>query len=468
MSAASLRNYLFEHKWFYYIVATAIYFAIYFAPLPGYFSYHAHQAIAVFGVAAFLWIANVLPIAVVGIIVLFLLPLSGAVPAETTYSYFGNSAIFFILGAFILASPVMRSGLSTRMAVGLISRFGRGPKSLLLTIFSLSAMLAFIMSEHAVAAMLLPIVGEIVEASHCGEKGRFPFVAYLAMGWGAIIGGTMTLLGGARAPLTIGILENVTHTAITFLQWTYYVYPAVLGMLALGFITILIAARGCKLDVAATHAKLVEHHRKLGKWSSREWRTLFVLVVTIALWVSVGGYFGLEAVALFGVILAFMLKITNWKEVQEDVQWGIFVMYGGAIALGAAMRDTGGAEGIVKAVLSTGLHSPVLIILVLMALAFVLTEAMSNAAAVAVLMPVGLALGSQFGVAPEVIAVTIATAAGLTFLLPVSTPAMAIITHTSYVPPSKALAWGLIPKIVGFVVLAVIFLTYLPAIGLSI
>ena len=468
MIVETIKHQLFERKWVYYIVAALIYFGVYYCPMSDYFSPQGHKTLAVFAVAAFLWITSALPIAVVGILVLFLLPLSGAVPSALAYSYFGNSAIFFVLGAFILASPVMRSGLSTRMAVALISKFGRGPKSLLLSIFSLSAGSAFIMSEHAVAAMMLPIIGEIIAASRCTEKDRFPFVAYLAMGWGAIIGGTMTLLGGARAPLTIGILESVTHRTISFSQWTYYVYPAVLAMLLLAFLTVLFAARGCKLDVAATHRQLVAHHKKMGKMSQREVLTSLVLIVTVVLWVTVGSQFGLEAVALFGVLLAFVFKITNWQEIQEDVQWGILVMYGGAIALGAAMRDTGSAEGIVKAVLAVGIHSSIVVVLVMMALAFILTEAMSNAAAVAVLMPVGLVLGKQFGIAPEVIAVTIATAAGLTFLLPVSTPAMAIITNTPYLSPARAMSWGLIPKVVGFVLLSVIFLIYLPMIGLAV
>ncbi|MCT7969642.1 hypothetical protein NG799_25340 [Laspinema sp. D1] len=48
---------------------------------------------------------------VTAIVILFLLPFSGAISAQETYAYFGNRAVFFILGAFILASPIMRSGM---------------------------------------------------------------------------------------------------------------------------------------------------------------------------------------------------------------------------------------------------------------------------------------------------------------------------------------------------------------------
>ena len=458
---------LFDSKWWLFSIAVVIYFIVYISPLPG-FSHQAHMSLAVFAVAAFLWVTNALPIAVVGIVVLFLLPVSGAVSAKSAYAYFGNDAVFFVLGAFILASPVMRSGLSTRIALVLISRFGRGPKSLLLSIFTLSTVLAFIISEHAVAAILFPIVTEIIDAAKCDMNDKFPFAAYLSMGWGAMIGGTATLLGGARAPLTIGMLQSITNKSISFAGWTYYVFPAVLGMLVIAFITILFAARRCKVDIQKAHTQITHHHASLGKLSQREILTVIVLVVTITLWVFIGSRVGLELVAFFGVLLAFALKITNWKEVEKDVQWGIFVMYGSAIALGATMRDTGAAHAIVEKILTFGITSPAIILIVMMMLAFFLTEAMSNAAAVAVLMPIGLALAEQFHIDPRAMGLAIATAAGLTFLLPVSTPAMAVMTSSRFVPLNKALLWGLIPKLLGLALLIVVFLTYWPLVGLKI
>ena len=98
---------IFDARWIWYGCAIAIYFIVLHLPLDG-FTEPGKHALAVFAVAAFLWITNIFPIAVTGIVVLFMLPLTGDISASTTYSYFGNSAVFFVLGAFILASPVMR------------------------------------------------------------------------------------------------------------------------------------------------------------------------------------------------------------------------------------------------------------------------------------------------------------------------------------------------------------------------
>ena len=39
-------------------------------------------------------------------------------------------------------------------------------------------------------------------------------------------------------------------------------------------------------------------------------------------------------IALAAVVIAFVFKLLRWKEVEEDVNWGLILMYGGAICLG--------------------------------------------------------------------------------------------------------------------------------------
>ena len=69
-----------------------------------------------------------------------------------------------------------------------------------------------------------------------------------------------------------------------------------------------------------------------------------------------------------------MTGITRWREIEHDVQWGIFIMYGSALALGAALRDTGAAHAIVTQILGFGVTSPFVIFGILASLAFLLTE----------------------------------------------------------------------------------------------
>lgn len=60
--------------------------------------------LVVFGVIVFFWVINILLVVVIGLMVLFLIFLSGSMFVMDIYVYFGNKVVFFVLGVFILVS----------------------------------------------------------------------------------------------------------------------------------------------------------------------------------------------------------------------------------------------------------------------------------------------------------------------------------------------------------------------------
>ena len=131
-----------------------------------------YHALVLFGVTIVLWVSGLLPIAVTALLSMVMLPLAGILPAKQTYALFGNEAVFFILGAFILAAAMTGTGLSARLARTMLARFGRTPRRLALTVYLLAAGLSFCMSEHAVAAMLFPGGGRDHRQSRAESRAK--------------------------------------------------------------------------------------------------------------------------------------------------------------------------------------------------------------------------------------------------------------------------------------------------------
>ena len=52
--------------------------------------------------------------------------------------------------------------------------------------------------------------------------------------------------------------------------------------------------------------------------------------------------------ALISVAALFVFKLVRWKDIEEYVNWGIILMYGGAIILGTALDSSGAAKWIVE------------------------------------------------------------------------------------------------------------------------
>ncbi len=429
---------------------------------------YGQRAIAVFLLCLVLWVSNVVPIAITSLSAIVLVPLMGILSRRETYALFGNEAVFFILGAFILAGAVMHSGLSNRVALYMMARFGSSPKKLLLSIFLLAAVLSCIMSEHAVAAMLFPIVLDISKALKLKPgKSNYGKLIFFALAWGSVIGGVATFLGGARVPLALGILQETTGSTIGFVEYTVAVFPLVVVLLVVGYLVLTRLFPIDIPDVENARSVIDKRVKNLGKMSFREYAVGCVMVITIIGWAALGRTVGLSTVALVSVAALFVFKLVRWKDIEEYVNWGIILMYGGAIILGTALDRSGAARWIVEMAISGWATSPWTVFAVLSLLAMLLTESMSNAAVIAVLLPVSIGMAGSLSMDPVLLTYVIAVPAGLAFMLPMSTPANAIAISSNYVTVKDMVKGGVIMFIAAWVVFNLVAAFYWPLIGLG-
>ena len=448
-------------------VAAFIFGLIVYLPAPEGLTDDGKKALAIFVLCIIFWVSHVIPLMITSLLAIILFPLLGVLPAEKTYSLFGNQAVFFILGAFILASAVTRTGLSNRIALMFLKWFGHSPKILLLGVIVLSAFSSFWMSAHAVAAMMFPIITAIALSLELkpGESsyGRSLF---LGMAWGCGIGGVATFLGGARAPLAIGMLHDTTGESIGFFKWMLATLPAVITMLAVTYWLLIVLFPAEIKDVKRARILLVNRTACIGKMKRKELSIGILMIATIFSWICFGEKFGLANIALASVVIAFVFRLIRWKEVEEDVNWGLILMYGGAICLGFAMGKTGATRWLVD-ISNIGLiQSPFVMIMAISLFAIFLTQAMSNTAVVALLMPITIGVAIDFSINPIIMTLAVTVPSGLAFILPMGTPAVAIAHSSGFITPGNAFKGGLILKIVSWMFFNFFAYYYWPLLGL--
>jgi len=413
--------------------------------------------------AAVLWITTPIPIAVTGLLVMIMQPLLQVTTAERVFSAFGNQAVFFLIGAFILASALEKYGLHRRIALRFLRFFEASPRFFTLGIMVSSACISFIMPEHGVVALFLPIVASILVAMRVIPKqSNFGKVSVLCIAYGCSIGSLGTPVGGARNPLTIGILADAGIT-VTFFDWMTYAMPVVFISLPLVWL-ILQATFPLEIsDIGRAKKEIERQVQKMGAMGGREWTVAGIIAVTVVLWVffSSPQYLGLAVIALMGSMLLFFTGSLSWKDVEERVPWGIILLYGGAITLGASMKSTGVANWIANGVFSIVGNQPYLIIFMLIVLTIYLTEIMSNTAAVAMLLPIGFAIATEIpGVSPLFAAMAIALSGGLAFMLVIATPGNAITYSSGYFSSRDLLRAGVIANLACIGVLFVVAVVY--------
>ncbi len=465
--------------WIIILVKGARYFSLVFLAAATYYvsqmqppeglSREGLQVTAVFGLSLILWVTQLLPLAITGLLAIALIALFGAMSSGEVYSLFGNEAIFFILGALILASGVLKTGLSSRLALIVLTTFGGSSRSLALGIFLISAFLSFWMPEHAVAAMMFPIVLEIARGLELKPlHSAYGKALFISLAWGAIIGGVATFLGGARNPLAIAILQETAGRSIDFFEWMLAVVPIVLVLLLAAFVIICLSFEVDTQEVERARELILEKKIQLGRVTLEEWLVGGIMVMTVVFWMFFSDSVGLANIAIMSVVSLFVFKLVSWKDVEDYVNWGIILMYGGAICLGSAITRSGAAQWAGEIIVGSWASTPVAMVVVFAVLAIFLTEGVSNTAIVAILLPLGIGLSDTYGIDPRLTTYAVAVPAGLAFMLPMGTPPTAIALSSGYVRVRDLVVHGLILKVSALVIFLLMVRYYWPIIGMKI
>ncbi len=432
-------------------------------------SVQAFRALLIFAVCLTLWVTHLLPLPVTGLFALITPPLLGVMPAKQAFAFFGTEPVFFILGVFILASALYRSGLSTRMALLLLRSAGSSPRRLIFQIMLTSALLSFIMSEHAVAAMMFPLIIVISRALEFKPgEGSYGGLLFLAMAWGCVIGGIATMLGGARVPLAIGMLEEAGHGTITFVQWTLAMLPLVVFLFIFCYFLL---TRFLKIDVdsvAAADAAITQKVEQCGRMLLEEKFLGLLTIGAVFAWMFLGHQIGMASISILAVVLLFMFHVVGWEDLQEHVEWGVILMYGGAIAISSILNSTGAGLWLANTYVIPHLHSPWAMIMLLSFSTMIMTEAMSNSAVVAILLPIGMSVAGSFGLDPKVVVFAVASASGLAYALPMSTPSVAIAYSSGYLKIKEVLWPASILVVISWIALMLTAKLWWPVLGIVI
>ena len=447
-----------KNSYIFMLLAFFIVFLSYILPPPAGLSHNGQIMIGILVMAAILWITEPIPLAVSSLLIIILQPLMGVIPAGDVFASFGNKAVFFLIGAFILAAAIEKHGLHRRMALYFLYYFENHPKFFTFGIMASCAFLSFIMPEHGVASLFLPIIVSILIAIKVvPRQSNFGKLSMLCIAYGCSIGSLGTLVGGARNPLTIGILSDLNPPInVTFFDWCIYSMPVVIITLPLVWLVLQFMFPIELKDISDAKKEINRQVTLEGKIKIHEIIVLVVLILTICLWIlfSSHQYFGLAAIAILAGVILFFSGCISWNDVEKRIPWGIIILYGGAITLGISIENTGAGAWIANHIFNIVGNNIYIVILMMILLTIILTNVMSNVGAVAILLPIGIAVAQKIGFSPLLSSMIIALCAGLAFMLVIGTPGNAITYSSGYFSTRDLFKGGIIAN---FICIAIIF-----------
>ena len=146
---------------------------------------------------------------------------------------------------------------------------------------------------------------------------------------------------------------------------------------------------------------------------------LAVAILALAIALAATGPVHISVAGVIGVVLMLAFRVVPYARLYQAVDWRTLVIIGAMIPLGGAMESTGLARTIGQGV-AAGLESlgPLALLAGLFVTTALLTQVMSNAAAIVLMAPIALETAARFSISPHAAMMICAIAASTAFLTP--------------------------------------------------
>jgi sodium-dependent dicarboxylate transporter 2/3/5 len=423
------------------------------APLPG-LSQSGRWTLAIFGLAAVLWMTELVPLHVTAFIILaiqlvVLVPVLNAegipVQDQAFLSPFFSNVTLLFLGGLLLAAAASRHGLDSFLAGRLLRIAGNRPRRILLALMGASAFLSMWMSNTATTAMMLILAVALVKGLP-PEASGFRKALYLGIPFSCNLGGLGTPIGTPPNAIAVSYLEGRGET-VGFLAWMAATVPIV-AVLVLFLWWLLLKSYAPPSDLRieprdATGAAF--NHAFPSGWKARA--TLAIFVLSVLAWLT-GGLTGLASgeVALLAAVALMALGLVDNRDFR-GLAWDVLMLVGGGLTLGLAV-ELSGLSTWLAATFALDSLSPLALFAIFIAATGLMTTFMSNTATANMLIPLALVLPlEQAELAPLVIGVAAATSVSMA--LPVSTPPNAIAYYSGEVELRDMVGHGALISVVG-------------------
>ena len=380
--------------------------------------------------AVVMWACGVAQPGYTGILYCALLVLMQVVPdadgvpsmAATVSVAFGawtKGTMWIVVGAYLIAGAVKDSGLGQRIAYAFMLKFVKSAKSLILSIFALTFVLALLIPHPFPRAFLiLAVVSVIAESAGYGEddRGKLGFLIFAA----AVPCSMFFMTGDSTLNPLVASYGANGGAAIGFVDWFIYMsVPMVVATLCT--IVLALALFKPSKELVFDREDVLAKQAALGKLSEKEIRTIVWLVIAIALWLTVSGDYLAWVTLVIGVLMAMpvigeVLTPASWGSV--DIKTLMFLT--AAMAIGSVGGATGMNAWIADVVLpSTVPTNPYLFALLVCALTMVIHMFMGSVmAGLGICVPAFLTFVQGTSVSPIAVALIVFTAINLHYILP--------------------------------------------------
>ncbi len=385
----------------------------------------AITTLCVLAVAAFLFVTELIPLAVTAMAACTALGILGVLPAKQVYAGLSNSTVVLFGGMFVIGAAMFKTGLAEAVGLWVVNKAGTGEVKLMGAVMLVTIILSSVSSNTGTVACLMPVIIGIAQAANIpASKELMPLAV------AANVGGTITMIGTPPNVIVTGALSAAGLPSFGFFEFALIGVPlsviVLAYMLTIGRKTIPIKSAGA-MDADAVEAAKKEAGAgddDAPKSKTKMWISGLILLGVVAAMALNLKTVPLQTAAVTGAILCVITGCLKEKEAYAGIDWVTIFLFAGMLSVATAMDKTGAGKLIADTVVGMmGEHpNPIILCAVLYLISNVLTQFMSNTASAALLAPIGISIAQSIGADPKPVLMSIGIAASMAFATPMATP----------------------------------------------
>ena len=385
----------------------------------------AITTLCVLAVAAFLFVTELIPLAVTAMAACTALGILGVLPSKQVYAGLSNSTVVLFGGMFVIGAAMFKTGLAEAVGLWVVNKAGTKEVPLMGAIMIVTIALSAVSSNTGTVACLMPVIIGIANAANIPASKELMPLAIASN-----VGGTITMIGTPPNVIVTGALSAAGLPSFGFFEFALIGVPlsviVLVYMLTIGRRTIPVKNAGA-MDADAVEAAKKEagaSDDNAPKSKTKMWISGLILLGVVAAMALNLKTVPLQTAAVTGAILCVITGCLKEKEAYAGIDWVTIFLFAGMLSVATAMDKTGAGKLIADTVVGMMGENPNPIVLcaVLYLISNVLTQFMSNTASAALLAPIGISIAQSIGADPKPVLMSIGIAASMAFATPMATP----------------------------------------------
>lgn len=363
--------------------------------------------------------------------------LTGIIPMDTVFNGFAGPSPILMIGMMTIGGAVFQSGLAGWIGQKIIKVTGTNLKTIQMVILLMSTFLTMFVGASGTLMIIYALMASIAISSKISMSKLVAFEMS-----GSLSGSMLTFTGCGMIGASAAILQASGYRMWSFFEVAWYGLPRLVIVFLISYF---FANKVLPDNFVMPDESMINKDSLQEKLTPKMIISGLIFLLTIAGFIANSSSLPVHVVATLGALACLFTGCLTPKQMYSAISWDVILLIGGMSGFGKGMQASGFGELIGQFVMRlTGADpSPILVIFILIIATGIITQFMSDNAAIGLMAPIAIGLAKTMGIEPYAFVMATLVASSLCHLSIMASPPLAFIMDIGGYKPTFFLKWGL-------------------------